>query len=91
VLISKLCAHRMASQEATVFLINGTRKKMGTLDRIDMEKLRLKIEKELTKRATIGILIQDSVSKGILHKGYSYSMEFQNDMKGLKGAALFAR
>jgi len=91
VLISKLCAHRMASQEATVFLINGTRKKMGTLDRIDMEKLRSKIEKELTKRATIGILIQDSVSKGILHKGYSYSMEFQNDMKGLKGAALFAR
>ncbi len=91
VLISKLCAHRMSSQEATVFLINGTRKKMGTLDRIDMEKLRLKIEKELTKRATIGILIQDNVSKGLLHKGYSYSMDFSNGMKDMLGSALFAR
>ena len=90
-LISKLCAHRMSSQRATVFLVNGTRKKMGALDRIDMEKLRMKIERELTKRATIGILIQDNVSKGLLHKGFSYSMDFQNDMKGLKGAALFAR
>jgi hypothetical protein len=56
-----------------------------------MDKLRLKIEKELTKRATIGILIQDNVSKGILHKGYSYSMDFKNDMKDMLGSALFAR
>ena len=69
-LIGKIAAHRLSSSKT------GSRKKMGSLDRVDMEKLREKIYKELGKRPTIGLLLQDVHGKGILHKGYSHSMNF---------------
>lgn len=85
-LIGKLSAHRIASQRADLYLISGSRKKMGDLDRIDMEKLRTKIYAELQKRPTIGLLVQDVHTKGLLHKGYSHSMTFkENNRKMLQG------
>ena len=84
-LIGKLSAHRIASQKADLYLIIGSRKKMGDLDRIDMEKLRDKIYRELEKRATIGLLLQDVHTKGLLHKGYSHSMSFKENNKMMQG------
>ena len=84
-LIGKLSAHRIASQRADLYLISGSRKKLGDLDRIDMEKLRDKIYQELDKRATIGLLLQDVYTKGLLHKGYSHSMSFKENNKMMQG------
>ena len=74
-LIGKICTHRLSAGDSILFLISGSRKKMGRLDRIDMEKLRSKIL-ELRKRATIGILLQDVTRKGLLHKGEMHTTEF---------------
>ena len=76
VLIGKICSHRITAGDCVLFLIAGSKKKMGSLDRIDMEKLRIKIEDELSKRATIGILLQDVSRKGILHKGDAHTTQF---------------
>ena len=78
-LIGKLSAHRITSRESYLFLISGSRKKLGSIDRINMEKLREKIYDELDKRATIGLLLQDVHSKGLLHTGYSHSMSFKEN------------
>lgn len=90
-LIGKLSAHRMGSQHADLYLISGSRKKMGDLDRINMEKLRDMLYKELQKRATIGLLIQDMITKGILHKGYSHSMTFKNENRKFFNSSVFAK
>jgi hypothetical protein len=90
-LIGKLSAHRISSQHADLILIASSRKNLGDLDRIDMEKLRERIYKELQKRATIGLLLQDRITKGILHKGYSHSMTFKEDSRNFLKSALFAK
>jgi hypothetical protein len=90
-LIGKLSAHRISSQHADLFLIASSRKNLGDLDRIDMGKLRDRIYTELQKRATIGLLLQDRISKGILHKGYSHSMTFRENTSNLLKSALFAK
>ena len=75
-LIGKICTHRLSAGDSILFIISGSRKKMGRLDRIDMEKLRMKILEDLSKRATIGILLQDVTRKGLLHKGEMHTTEF---------------
>lgn len=88
-LIGKLNAHRISSYKSILILISGSRKKLGTLDRIDMEKLREKIYQQLDKRPTIGLLVQDVQTEGVLHKGYSHSMNFAKDAQVLQ--RLFAK
>ena len=88
-LIGKLSAHRLASLDCHLFLIASSKKKMDSLDRIDMEKLRKKIYDLLTKRATIGLLLVDVVQKGLLHKGFSHSSGFQKKIKRVFGGPLF--
>jgi len=88
-LIGKLNAHRISSYKSILILISGSRKKLGTLDRIDMEKLREKIYQQLDKRPTIGLLLQDVQTEGVLHKGYSHSMNFAKDAQVLQ--RLFAK
>ena len=83
-LLGKISAHRVSSSKTDLYIITGSRKKMGSLDRIDMEKLRDKIYAELGKRATVGLLLQDVHGKGILHKGYSHSMTFTDKNRALK-------
>lgn len=90
VLIGKLSSHRMASQRADLYIISSSRKKLGDLDRIDMSKLRRMIDNELKKRATIGLLVQDCYTKGLLHKGYSHSMDFTRQNLDMMQGALFA-
>jgi hypothetical protein len=82
-LIGKLSAHRMSTSKTDLYIITSSRKKFGALSRIDMEKLRDKIYRELGKRPTIGLLMQDVHGKGVLHKGYSHSMNFVEDNKAL--------
>jgi len=82
-LIGKLSAHRIASQQAILYILSTRRKKMGTLDRIDMEKLRFHIHEELDKRATIGLLVQDVYTKGHLHTGFSHSRTSKSNNKML--------
>jgi hypothetical protein len=90
VLIGKLSSHRMASQRADLYIISSSRKKLGDLDRIDMSKLRTMIDNELKKRATIGLLVQDCYTKGLLHKGYSHSMDFTRQNLDMMKSSLFA-
>jgi len=82
-LIGKLSAHRIASQQAILYILSTRRKKMGTLDRIDMKKLRSHIYDELDKRATIGLLVQDVYTKGLLHTGFSHSRMSKSNNKML--------
>ena len=77
-LLGKLASHRMASARSEVFYISGSSKKIGSLDRVDLQKLRDKIYKDLIKKRTIGIAIHDVYSKGLLHKGFSHGMNFKN-------------
>ena len=88
-LLGKLASHRMSTSRTDVFYISGTRKKLGSLDRIDLEKLRDKIYQDLArKRATIGILVQDVHSQGVLHKGFSHGMMFKRMNQKLREGLL---
>ena len=82
-LLGKLASHRMASSRSEVFYISGSSKKIGSLDRVDLQKLRDKIYKDLIKKRSIGIAIHDVYSKGLLHKGFSHGMDFKNMNKML--------
>ena len=90
-LIHKLSAHRMSTTGSLLYIIASSKKKMGALDQIDMEKLRLKIYDLLLKRATIGILVVDAEQRGSLHKGFSYSRKAQEDNARIFGGALFKK
>ena len=53
-LIGKLNAHRIGTHGCIVFMIAGKRRKLGFLDRVDLEKLRNMIEEKLLKRQRSG-------------------------------------
>ena len=83
-LIGKLSAHRMASGGSIFYFIRGNSKqKVGTLDRVDMEKLRTKIEDTLLKTGVVGLLIQDLQERGTLHKAYSHGMQMKENFRTL--------
>ena len=73
-LIGKIAAHRVTVSNVHLFFHNGSRKKLGTLDRIDLEKLRQKIYDALDKKRTVGLTLVDTQRKaGILHKAEGHS------------------
>jgi len=49
-----------------LYIILRHKKKLGHIDKIDYEKLRMKISNELEKKATIGLLLVDTKGKGPL-------------------------
>jgi len=56
-LIGKLGAHRVGSHNAFLYIIKGnSKKKIGVLDRIDLTKLRDKIEECLITFRVVGLL-----------------------------------
>lgn len=81
-LFGKLGAHRMSVGNSHVFLIDGRKKKMGLLDRINLEKLRDKVERALDKRRQIGIEITDTKRRGILHKKDGHERSMKASMRG---------
>jgi hypothetical protein len=89
-LLGKLSAHRMGSMGSALFLIAGTRKKIGSLDRVNMQNLQTRIYKELDKRATVGLLVQDLHSKGLLHKGFSHSMTSKENARQMHNSVFAA-
>jgi len=80
-LLGKIGAHRMSTTNSTLFFIDGRKKKLGNLDRIDMEKLRDKIEKALDKRREIGIEISDLSQRGIMHKPSGHARAMKASMR----------
>ena len=83
-LIGKLSAHRFSSRGALLFLtLGGSRKNLGHLDRVNMVKLENMIDREVNKRGTIGITIQDTKMKGALHKGHTYSMDQKERLRDM--------
>ena len=76
-LIGKLGAHRVSTVSTHVFIIDGKRKKLGNIDRVDLEKLRTMIHKVLETRRKVGILLTDTKEHGILHDktGHERSMK----------------
>ena len=80
-LIGKISAHRMSTTESTLIFIDGRRKKLGSLDRVDMVKLRDKIEKALDKRRQIGLEISDRAQRGIMHKAMGHKRAMKTSMR----------
>jgi len=83
-LIGKLSAHRMGTHGALLFLIKGrSKKKMGSLDRIDMNKLRDKLWDCTHKYRVTGLLIQDTLEKGALHRAATHKMSMKENLRDL--------
>ena len=80
-LIGKLSAHRLSTTRSTLFFTDGRKKKLGSLDRIDMEKLRDKVQKALDKRRQIGIEISDQSHRGIMHKAGGHKRAMKASMR----------
>ena len=74
-LIGKLSAHRFSSRGSILFItLGGSRKSLGRLDRVNMTKLEDMVEREVNRRGTVGITVQDTKLQGALHKGYAHGM-----------------
>ena len=67
-LMGKLAGHRMSTVHSHVFIVNGRRRKLGLLNRINLEKLRTMIHEILEKRRKVGLLVSDDAKHGLMHK-----------------------
>ena len=80
----KLGAHRLATHGAFLYIIKGnSKKKVGNLDRVDLRKLRDRIYDCLNKFRTCGLLVQDTKTRGTLHKAYSHGMEMKENYRSM--------
>ena len=83
-LFGKLGAHRLATIGSVIYIIKGGRKKkIGKLDRVDLDKLREKVEECLDKYSSAGLLVQDTEHRGALHKSYLHGMRFKENLRQL--------
>ena len=71
----------MSTTKSTLFFTDGRKKKIGSLDRIDMEKLRDKIHKALEKRRQVGLEVSDQSHRGILHKAGGHKRAMKASMR----------
>ena len=79
---AKLGAHRIGSHGALLFIIKGrSEKKLGSIDRVDFSKLRDMVYDCLKTYGVAGILVQDTVRRGALHKGYTHGMEMKESFR----------
>ena len=88
-LIGKLNVHRLGTHGCLVFLIMGSKKKLGNLDNLALEKLRKKIYTMLATSSVIGLLLQDSVERGILHRAHSHGMYAKEESRNLLNSSTF--
>ena len=86
-LMGKLGAHRMSTTDSHVFFLDGRSKKLGNLDRIDLEKLRQKIEKALVTRRQIGLKVVDAKARGLLHRAAGHERGMKAAMRSKKQLA----
>ena len=81
-LMGKLGAHRLSSAMSYLYIIKGgSRKKVGSMDRVDLAKLRDMVIDCLAKYSTAGLLVIDTVSRGALHKAHSHGMVFKEQLR----------
>ena len=81
-LIGKLGAHRVATHGSILFFIKGnSKKKIGLLDQVSLQKVREKIEECLEKYRVAGLLLQDTKRKGAMHKAYSHGMQMKENYR----------
>ena len=68
VLFGKLRAHSVSVAGTIVYLVHrGSRKKLGTLDMIDLEKLKQELHRLLATTKQVGILLVDKFNGGMHH------------------------
>ena len=80
-LVGKLGAHRLSTVKSHLFFIDGRKKNLGSLDQVDLEKLRTKIDKALDKKRQIGISICDEMQRGIMHKADGHKRAMKASMR----------
>ena len=87
-LVGKISAHRLSTVQTTLFFVDGKKRKLGNLDRVDLEKLRDKIRKALEKRRQVGLELSDLRDRGILHKAAGHKRAMKANMRSgeLEGA-----
>ena len=67
-----------------MFLVeSGKRNKLGTLDNIDLDKLKRKIYALLSKHRTVGIHLVEADEKGVLHRPNVYQKKMDGFLKTL--------
>ena len=71
-LMGRLVAHRLSTHTTYVYLVDRRRRKLGTLDQIDMVKLKQKIFEILVKKKTVGLHIIDESGGGALLTPHVY-------------------
>ena len=81
-LMSKLRAHAVGKVESFLYIIKGgRRKKIGRIGAVSFTKLRLRIDEALEKYRTVGLLVQDSITRGILHKSSTHNMKTAQNLR----------
>ena len=83
VMLGRLRAHRMSTHETHVFLVDTRRRKLGTLDQIEMSKLKTKIMRSLVKQKSIGIHLVDTSKGGAMQKPGLYRHQMQDFVQSL--------
>jgi hypothetical protein len=80
-LVGKLGGHRASTTESVVSLAAPKRQSLGSLDRLDLEKFRDRLEKILEDHNHVRFLITDKKEKGILHKPSAYTRKMEHAMR----------
>ena len=84
-LLAKLGSHRMSTIDSILYIIKGNKKmKLGKLDRVDLNKLHIKLNECLDKYSVVGLLVQDTVHRGTLHKAHTHGMRFKENLRQLE-------
>ena len=88
-LFGKLGAHRLSTSHSHLTMIEGKKKKkLGTLDQIDMRKLRDRVSFALAERTSkVGLLITDANRPGLLHKPAGHKRAIKAAMRSSKQLA----
>ena len=73
-IIARLTSHRFSVHSTWVYLVEGgKRKKLGKLAELDLQQLRIKLMKLLSKKPHIGLLLMDEVEGNMhTHGAHSY-------------------
>ena len=82
-LFGKLTAHRISVHHTMLFYVERKSRKLGRMDRIDLDKLRAKVYKGLTKMHTVGIRLMDTDRLGATHRGKTHSLGSEDFARSL--------
>ena len=84
-LMSKLSAHAVGKVNSYLYIIRGgRRKKIGIIGKVSLIKLRQRIEDALDKYRSVGLLLQDLITKGLMHKSDTHTMQTAAELRKIR-------